>query len=369
MSILEQLEREFAISPVCDDNIVCIHKHAWTIRRMQNIELSIVKDLVKIGYSKELAIVASFVVAIDDVPCWKIFGESTDLSGCDPLDPPLDTRLATAKKLCTFLSKSRKPSFLQDMIVEYTTKYPDTDREATDTNKIKYELDVTGDPTDAPYAEALSNSPNLRRLVHICIRLGRLPTERAVKNLTHNQIKLLFYAIREDEERWTRRFEKILGTYWEYNDIFPPSGAPGSEASKAPTCIRLPLAVGFRPELLKNLRQVPIAPKDDKVTVDGSGIIEAADLPKSEFLDLMKSAMSASSDLRKKRRQETEETAVEKILNTDGSVQRLAMDRLEQRRKMRTGPTEKPIQRNPPQVTRGCPTCIRTPGQCPIHNR
>jgi hypothetical protein len=136
--------------------------------------------------------------------------------------------------------------------------------------------------------------------------------------------------------------EKNLGTFWEYYDIWP---AHTGEEEVVPDHIRIPLALVMKPELLKSLKNSPIAPPGGKLSIPGSGITEGADLSKDEFLSLMSGAMNASGELQKTREEELR-----------------ARREAEEQDRRRGKPS-------PGKVPRAaCPSCIRSPkGVCPLH--
>lgn len=101
----------------------------------------------------------------------------------------------------------------------------------------------------------------------------------------------------------------------------------------------------MKPELLKNLKNSPIAPPGGKLSIPGSGITEGADLSKKDFLDLMGGAFSASGEIQKAREEDLR-----------------ARREAEAADKRRGKPS-------PGKVPRAsCPSCIRSPkGVCPMH--
>lgn len=169
-----------------------------------------------------------------------------------------------------------------------------------------------------------------------------------MRNLTSQQIRVLFYAIREKEERFFRRWEKILGTHWDYNDIFPPVDVDGP-ASEPPSFIRYPLALAIRGDLLKALKQSPISPPGGKYSIPESGVIEGADLSRDEFLRIMSMTSKASEDVHQQLKREREEREV--------ALRQAGMEDAHS-----VSSPMKP--RVPPEL---CPSCIRMKRRCPVH--
>lgn len=110
------------------------------------------------------------------------------------------------------------------------------------------------------------------------------------------QIRLLFAAIVEDEERFFRRWERILGTYWEYHDLH--STGWDEHSGQPATYLRMPLAAIMAPDFMKHLRKTELQPPGGKVTKPGSDRVEMADLDKKAYTELMQGALTAASQMR-----------------------------------------------------------------------
>lgn len=129
---------------------------------------------------------------------------------------------------------------------------------------------------------------------------GRLPTEACVQNLSAGQQLLLEYGFRKFEtEQWTR-LERVLGTFWEWTDVYnSKTGRPLEEETPVPPGevpptpdadgeMRLPLALVLKPDLLQLIRKRLRPPA--RLRREGE-ILEGSELSKAEFLELFGQAI------------------------------------------------------------------------------
>ena len=114
--------------------------------------------------------------------------------------------------------------------------------------------------------------------------------------MTEGQQIFLEHAFAKFHAQDWLRLEKILGTFWEWTDLYGADGKPmesteseGSDDELA-NSMRMPLASIMKPELLNLVRKKIRPPRHMR---KDANIVEGSELDKKEFLSLFGSAIAS----------------------------------------------------------------------------